>query len=106
VFGVIGSSSAANTTALTPGAVGVTQAANAAALDGYTSASTAVDYSVTQQFLVTAVNCCYALVLVVIVFGWRGGRELVSEAYAEARTRKTETGPSPAASGSGEADRS
>ena len=38
VMSVIGSSSAANMASVTPGAVGVTQAANAAALNDYTDA--------------------------------------------------------------------
>src|SRR5512132_1853337 len=49
VMSVLGSNSLANTVSFTPGAVGVTQAANTAALHGDTSAATATAYSLGQQ---------------------------------------------------------
>ena len=56
VMSVIGSSSAANMTSVTPGAVGITQAANVVALKDYTDADTATAYSLSQQLVTTAVN--------------------------------------------------
>ena len=61
VMSVIGSSSAANMVSVTPGAVGVTQAANVVALTNYTTADTATAYSLSQQLVTTAVNLGYAL---------------------------------------------
>lgn len=84
---VIGSSSAANVTSVTPGAVGVTQAANAVALRDYTDSATATEYSISQQLVTTATNVAFALVMVVTVFGWTGGRALVLESYAESKER-------------------
>ena len=66
VMSVIGSSSAANMASVTPGAVGVTQAANVVALNDYTTADTATAYSLSQQLVTTAVNLGYALVLVML----------------------------------------
>jgi hypothetical protein len=90
VMSVIGSSSAANVTSVTPGAVGITQAANVVALQDTTDAATATDYSLTQQLVTTAVNIVFALVLVVLVFGWTGGRLLVATSYADAKVKATE----------------
>ena len=90
VMSVIGSSSAANVTAVTPGSVGITQAANAAALRDYTDADTATAYSLSQQLVTTAVNLGYALVLVVLIFGWTGGKVLVSQSYADAKVKAKE----------------
>ena len=87
---VIGSSSAANMASVTPGAVGVTQAANVVALKDYTSADTATAYSLSQQLVTTAVNLGYALVLVVLIFGWSGGKLLVSQSYADAKVKAKE----------------
>jgi hypothetical protein len=75
---------------VTPGAVGVTQAANVVALNGYTDANTATAYSLTQQLVTTAVNMGYALLLVVLIFGWTGGKLLVSQSYADAKVRTKE----------------
>src|SRR5581483_6203197 len=52
-LGVIGSSSAANMTAISPGGVGVTQAANVVALERVADAKTATGYSITQQLVTT-----------------------------------------------------
>lgn len=87
---VIGSSSAANVTSVTPGAVGVTQAANVAALRDYTDSATATAYSLTQQLITSATNVIYALVLVVLIFGWTGGKELVGGSYTRARVKAKE----------------
>ena len=90
VMSVIGSSSAANVTSVTPGAVGITQAANAVALSDYTDATTATAYSLAQQLWTTAINQVYALVLVIIVFGWTGGKLLVKESYVDAKAKAAE----------------
>ena len=90
VMSVIGSSSAANMTSVTPGAVGITQAANVVALADYTDSATATDYSLTQQLVTTMVNMGFALVLVVLVFGWTGGKLLVSDSYVDAKVKATE----------------
>ena len=55
---------------MTPGGVGVNQAANVAALSGVTDAATATAYSLGQQLAVTAWNIAFAIVLVVWAFGW------------------------------------
>ena len=89
VMSVIGSSSAANMTSVTPGAVGVTQAANVVALQRLHRRRNATAYSLTQQLVTTAVNIGYALVLVVVVFGWTGGKALVSTSYSDAKVKVT-----------------
>ena len=96
VVHVIGSSSAANVTSVTPGAVGVTQAANAAALRDYTTGATATAYSSSQQLVTSATNVVYALALVLLIFGWTGGKALVSTSYSGAKkrcTNRSTTGP-------------
>ena len=87
VVHVIGSSSAANVTSVTPGAVGVTQAANAAALRDYADGATATAYSLSQQLVTSATNVGYALVLVLLIFGWTGGKALVSTSYSGAKEK-------------------
>ena len=64
---------------VTPGAAGITQATNALALDTCCDVptDTAVAYSTAQQLIITAWNVLFATVLVVIVFGWTGGKQLV-----------------------------
>jgi len=90
VMSVIGSSSAANMASVTPGAVGITQAANIAALRDYTDADTATAYSLSQQLVTTAVNLGYALLLVILIFGWTGGKLLVSQSYTDAKVKAKE----------------
>ena len=84
---VIGSSSAANVTSVTPGAVGVTQAANSVALRDYTDGATATAYSLSQQLVTSATNVLYALVLVLLIFGWTGGKALVATSYGGAKEK-------------------
>ena len=74
-----GGNSIANVTSVTPGGAGVNQAFNVASLNGITDATTATAYSVAQQLVTTAWNILFAILLVVWVFGWTGGKELVSE---------------------------
>lgn len=90
VMSVIGSSSAANMTSVTPGAVGVTQAANVVALSSYASSDTVTAYSLTQQLVTSATNVVFALVLVVLIFGWTGGKLLVSQSYQDAKVKTGE----------------
>ena len=92
VMWVTGSGSLANVVSFTPGAVGITQATNALALDTCcdVAKSTAVDYSTAQQLITTAWNVLLAVVLVVSVFGWTGGKLLVTESYADAKVKVAE----------------
>jgi uncharacterized membrane protein YbhN (UPF0104 family) len=87
VMTVVGGNSIANVASVTPGGVGVNQAMNAAALRDVTDGQTATAYSIAQQLVTTAWNIIFAIVLVVIVFGWTGGRALVSSSYSDAKQR-------------------
>jgi uncharacterized membrane protein YbhN (UPF0104 family) len=92
VMWIVGSGSLANVASFTPGAVGITQATNALALDTCcdVARNTAIAYSTAQQLIVTAWNVLLATVLVVIVFGWTGGKQLVGGAYVDAKDRAAE----------------
>ena len=89
VMWVVGSGSLANVASVTPGAAGITQATNALALDTCCDVptDTAVAYSTAQQLITTAWNVLFATVLVVIVFGWTGGKQLVGSSYTDAKVR-------------------
>ena len=89
VMWVVGSGSLANVASVTPGAAGITQATNALALDTCCNVptATAVAYSTAQQLIITAWNVLFATVLVVIVFGWTGGKQLVGTSYTDAKVR-------------------
>ena len=92
IMWVTGSGSLANTVSVTPGAVGITQATNALALDTCCDVpkSVAVDYSTAQQLITTAWNVLVAIILTVSVFGWTGGKQLVGESYTDAKTKVAE----------------
>ncbi|MGH3084522.1 MAG: lysylphosphatidylglycerol synthase transmembrane domain-containing protein [Gaiellaceae bacterium] len=92
IMWVTGSGSLANVVSFTPGAVGITQATNALALDTCcdVARSTAIDYSTAQQLITTAWNVLFAIVLVVSVFGWKGGKQLVTQSYADAKVKAAE----------------
>jgi uncharacterized membrane protein YbhN (UPF0104 family) len=92
VMWVTGSGSLANVVSVTPGAVGITQATNALALDACcdVATDTAVAYSTAQQLITTAWNVLFAIVLVVSVFGWKGGKLLVEQSYADAKVKVAE----------------
>ncbi len=92
IMWVTGSGSLANVVSVTPGAVGITQATNALALDACCNVpnSQAVAYSTAQQLITTAWNVLVALVLVVCVFGWTGGKVLVGESYTGAKDKVAE----------------
>ena len=92
IMWVTGSGSLANVVSVTPGAVGITQATNALALSTCcgVSHSTAVDYSTAQQLITTAWNIVFALVTVVAIFGWTGGKSLVLTSYEGAKEKAAE----------------
>lgn len=87
IMWVVGSGSLANVASFTPGAVGVTQATNALALDTCCNVpyDQAVDYSISQQLITTGWNQIVGIVLVVWVFGWTGGKQLVTSSYVSAK---------------------
>jgi hypothetical protein len=87
-----GSGSLASVVSFTPGGVGITQATNALALDTCCDVAreTAVDYSTAQQLITTAWNALVALLLVITVFGWSGGKKLVGQSYTDAKAKVAE----------------
>jgi uncharacterized membrane protein YbhN (UPF0104 family) len=87
---VAGGNSLANVTSVTPGGVGVTQAWNVASLKGVASSTDATAYSVAQQLVSTAWAILFALILMIWAWGWGGGKQLVSDSYAEAKRRQAE----------------
>ena len=92
VMWITGSGSLANTVSVTPGAVGITQATNALALDKCcdVAESVTINYSTAQQLITTAWNVLFAVVLVVWVFGWTGGKLLVGQSYSDAKVKVAE----------------
>jgi uncharacterized membrane protein YbhN (UPF0104 family) len=92
VMWVAGSGSLASVSSFTPGGVGVTQATNALALKTCCNVPNqqAVDYSTAQQLIATAWNQLVAILLVVVVFGWTGGKQLVGQSYVDAKVRAAE----------------
>jgi uncharacterized membrane protein YbhN (UPF0104 family) len=90
VMSVIGGNSLANTVSATPGGIGVNQAVNSAALRDVTDTATATAYSLGQQLSITAFNIVFGMVLVVWAFGWSGGKLLVTQSYADAKTTVAE----------------
>jgi uncharacterized membrane protein YbhN (UPF0104 family) len=90
VMTVIGGNSLANTVSATPGGVGINQAINAASLSEVTDTATATAYSLGQQLAVTAWNVAFGVVVVVLAFGWTGGKLLVSQSYAGAKDKVAE----------------
>ena len=93
VMWVTGSGSLASVASFTPGAVGVTQATNALALKTCCDVANdvAIDYSTAQQLITTGWNQVVALVLVLWVFGWAGGKQLVGQSYLDAKAKTAET---------------
>jgi uncharacterized membrane protein YbhN (UPF0104 family) len=90
IMRICGGNSIANVTSVTPGGAGVNQAFNVASLKGVTDPTTATAYSVSQQLVTTAWNIVLALILMVWVFGWTGGKELVETSYAGAKEKAAE----------------
>ena len=87
---IAGGNSIANVTSVTPGGAGVNQAFNVASLNGITDPTTATAYSVAQQLVTTCWNIIFALVMLIWVFGWTGGKDLVQTSYAEAKVKGAE----------------
>jgi uncharacterized membrane protein YbhN (UPF0104 family) len=87
IMSVVGGNSIANVASVTPGGVGVNQAFNVASLKDVTDPTTATAYSVGQQLFTTVWNIAFAIVLLVWVFGWSGGRDLVSSSYVGAKDK-------------------
>jgi uncharacterized membrane protein YbhN (UPF0104 family) len=89
---IVGSGSLANVASFTPGAVGITQATNALALDVCCNVpqSTTIAYSTAQQLITTAWNITFAVILTVTVFGWTGGKQLVTSSYTDAKEQVAE----------------
>jgi isocitrate dehydrogenase len=75
---------------VTPGGAGVTQAFNVASLNGIATSTQATAYSVAQQLVTTSWNIIFAIVMVVLAFGWTGGRELVTTSYVGAKEKAAE----------------
>ena len=92
VMSVLGSNQLANILSFTPGGIGVNQAFNSFALEGYTTATTATAYSLGQQLVTTAFNVGFAILLICLVFGWEGGSKLVRDSYGDAKVKKEEMG--------------
>ena len=90
IMSVLGSNQLANLISFTPGGIGVNQAFNAFALESYTSTSTATAYSTGQQLVTTAFNMGFAIILICMVFGWRGGSALVRSSYSDAKVKASE----------------
>jgi hypothetical protein len=87
---IAGGNSIANVTSVTPGGAGVNQAFNVASLNGVTDATTATAYSVAQQLVTTAWNILFAMAMLIWVFGWTGGKELVQTSYSDAKDKAAE----------------
>jgi uncharacterized membrane protein YbhN (UPF0104 family) len=87
---IAGGNSIANVTSVTPGGAGVNQAFNVASLNGITDATTATAYSVAQQLVTTAWNILFGIAMLVWVFGWTGGKQLVESSYADAKQKAAE----------------
>ena len=82
----------ASVTSFTPGPSASPTATNALALKTCCDVAKhqAVDYSTAQQLIVTAWNQIVAIVLVVVVFGWAGGKQLVGDSYVQAKVKTAE----------------
>jgi uncharacterized membrane protein YbhN (UPF0104 family) len=94
VMTVAGGNSLANVVSVTPGGAGVNQAVNSATLTREdVDRETAIAYSAGQQLITTGWNVALAVLLVAVVFGWSGGKELVSASYGEAKTRAPDLRP-------------
>ena len=94
IMSVAGGNSLANVVSVTPGGAGVNQAVNSATLTREdVDRETAIAYSAGQQLITTAWNVGLAIVLVAVVFGWSGGKQLVTASYDEAKSRAPDVRP-------------
>lgn len=82
--------SIATLTAVTPGGVGTAQALTTVALNGIANPATIAAYSLTQQLTLTAWNCVFAALLVVVFFGYKGGKSIVTNSLVQARSEVKE----------------
>jgi uncharacterized membrane protein YbhN (UPF0104 family) len=87
---VVAGNSIANVSSVTPGGAGVVQGFNVLSLKGITSASNATAYSVSQQLVTTAWDILFAILLLIMAFGWSDGKTLVAQSYGQAREKKAE----------------
>jgi uncharacterized membrane protein YbhN (UPF0104 family) len=87
---ISGGNSIANVTSVTPGGAGVTQAFNVASLNGIATPTEATAYSVAQQLVTTTWNIAFGIVMLVVAFGWSGGKTLVGQSYVEAKDKAAE----------------
>jgi uncharacterized membrane protein YbhN (UPF0104 family) len=94
VMSVVGGNSLANLAAVTPGALGITQAVSTASLSQVADPTTATAYSLGQQLVTTTWNQLFAIGMLVWAFGWTSGMELVRQSYekAKAETASRRTG--------------
>jgi uncharacterized membrane protein YbhN (UPF0104 family) len=90
VIAVTAANSLSSSVSVTPGGAGVTQALNVVVLQHVTTAANATAYSVAQQLIISAWDIVFAVILVVWVFGWTGGRDLVKRSYAAAEEKRDE----------------
>jgi uncharacterized membrane protein YbhN (UPF0104 family) len=94
IMSVAGGNSLANVVSVTPGGAGVNQAVNSATLTREdVNQATALAYSAGQQLITTAWSVSLAIVLVALVFGWAGGKQLVGRSYEEAKVRAPDLRP-------------
>lgn len=94
IMSVAGGNSLANVVSVTPGGAGVNQAVNSATLTRENvDQATALAYSAGQQLITTAWSVSLAIILVAIVFGWAGGKQLVARSYEEAKVRAPDLKP-------------
>jgi hypothetical protein len=85
VTAVTGGNSIANVTSVTLGGAGVLQAFNVTSLKSVTDSTTATAYSTAQQLVTTAWDILFGIATLVWAFGWRRGRSVVEDSYAQAR---------------------
>lgn len=82
--------SVATLTAVTPGGVGATQGVTALALHGVASPATIAAFSLTRQLVLTAWDLVFAAGLVLVFFGYRGGRQIITNSLVQARAEVAE----------------
>ena len=82
--------SVATLTAVTPGGVGATQGVTALALHGVASPATIAAFSLTRQLVLTAWDLVFAAGLVLVFFGYKGGRQIITNSLVQARAEVSE----------------
>jgi hypothetical protein len=61
-----------------------------ASLNGIATPTEATAYSVAQQLVTTTWNIAFGIVMLVVAFGWSGGKTLVGQSYVEAKDKAAE----------------